>query len=143
MNHLNFAITSLVDAQTGLNLSANLTNNVNATRTSRLNGESSKSVGGFLISTFKHIVSSVIRQNQERRNKMEFLNLTVRQLEDAGIELQEINQLRAGLINTDDLKGARINVARPSKLRPCATGRVAGSRKFAANQPDYNYLKLA
>ncbi len=74
---------------------------------------------------------------------MEILNLSERQLHDAGIEPLEINQLRNGLINTDDLKSARANLARPSKLRSCVTGKLAVSRKTAANQPDYRYSKLA
>ena len=143
MKHLNFAIASLVDAQTGLNLSGNSQANYHSNRRPYSKTIETKSLGEIIKSTVIKTMTAITEWNQEQKNKIEILSLNERQLQDIGIESNEVNQLRAGVITTDKLKRSQGLLQKSPALRLCATAKIQKPATFPANQPDYRLSKLA
>ncbi len=115
MKLLEFAIASIVDANTGhglegQNLSVNYASEIHRGREIR-----SKSVLA-LFASIKHRIGQVISNYRvrayNRRAINEISKLSDRLLGDIGIERYELAQLRAGLITLEELEASR----RPDKV---------------------------
>ena len=148
MNYFQFAIASIVDANTGNGL-VHSDNRINyAAAASHGREIRSKSIVA-LLGQVKHRLSNVIAAIRDRqaqkRNVRRLAGLNDHMLEDIGLTRGDVIAVQMGQIDLRQLVAQRFKNRSATRLRPAATSRSVGNtiRRNALNEAAFVRAKCA
>ena len=148
MSYFQFAIASIVDANTGNGL-VHSTNRIDyaaaASHGRAIRAKSIVALFGLVKRRLSNVIASIRERQAQKRNLRRLAGLNDHILEDIGISRGDVIALQMGQIDLQQLEAQRFKKRSATRLHPAATTRSVGNtvRRNALNEAVFARAKCA